>query len=331
MTRGREIQYLGVPGCTAECVQAMVTILTSPFPCREVTVLFCPKHPDDEHYAVSFVVWDWLGSDVPVVPDGFGTHDDTGGWGLEVVLELILFYQVPLKEKWIKNVEQFERINRGRPTERDLRALHESDHQAPSWQLHVGTFGPHLWSHALTGEPETFPYGLLEPELLEDVQGAERDPASAVFRATKRLEVVIRDAAGLDAHLVGLDVVNEAMRDGNQTRGPGLLIPKGATASEVQAWTNLFRGAIGALRNPVVHRDVKLTVKSASTMILTVSMLLRKLKADYPEKFVKEEVEEEDSETEEKEAQRLRAEKLESMKRRIEAIERYRRRLAQPL
>src|SRR5262249_54899600 len=155
------------------------------------------------------------------------------------------------------------------------KALHESDHWAPSWQLHVGTFGQNLWSHALTGEPETFPYWLLEPELLEDVQGAEHDPASAVFRATKRLEVIIRDAAGLDAHLVGMDVINEAMREGNQSRGPSPLIPQGATTSEVQAWTNLFRGAIGALRNPVVHRDVKLTVRDASTMILTVSMLIR--------------------------------------------------------
>ena len=280
------VQYLGVPGSTHECVQAMVTILTSPFPCGGMTVLFCQEHeqphPQPQHYAVSFVIWDWLGREVTIVPDGFGTHNGTGGWGLELVLELIQFYRVPLKEKWIRAVNQFERINSGYPTERDMRDLHVDDHWAPSWPLHVGKFGPYLWSEALGGESGPFPYWLLEPELVECVQGIERDPASAVFQATKRLEVIVRQIGGYGADLVGEALINEAML-GKRAK----LVPHGATAGEVQAWASLFRGAIGAFKTPLSHRDVNLTVGDATQRVLTVNLLIRALKSDFPEKFPK--------------------------------------------
>jgi len=73
------IQYLGEPGTTHPCVQAMVTILTSPYRCREITVVFQKKQPGEDSYAVCFVIWDWLGCELTIVPDGFGTHAGTGG------------------------------------------------------------------------------------------------------------------------------------------------------------------------------------------------------------------------------------------------------------
>jgi len=56
------IQYLGRSGTTQPCVEAMVTILTSPYRCREITVVFQEKQPGEDSYAVCFVVWDWLWS-----------------------------------------------------------------------------------------------------------------------------------------------------------------------------------------------------------------------------------------------------------------------------
>jgi len=288
--RQLSIQYLGVPGSTHECVEAMATILTSPYPCREITILICRKHPQADHYAVSFVIWDWLGTEVTIVPNGFGTHAGTGGWGLEVVLDLIQFYQVPLKEKWIRDVDQFTRINSGYPTERDLKELHQADHGAPSWPLFAREFGSWLWRQAMSEEGRPFPYWLLEPELLEVVRGVEVDPDGAAFRAVKRLEVMVRELGSLDAHLFGDNLINQAMRDS------GALVPHGATPAESQAWANLFRGAIGAFKNPQSHRDVKLAGSDAAAQILAVNLLIRKLKADFPEKFAKSDEAESDGE-----------------------------------
>jgi hypothetical protein len=214
--RQLDIQYLGVPGATDPCVQAMVTILTSPYSCREITALFCNRYPDDEnkHYSVSFVVWDWLDTEITIIPDGFGTHSGTGGWGLGLVLALIEFYQVPLGEKWINDVQQFERINDGGLAARDRKALHEPDYWAPSWPLHAREYSQDLWVDVLPEVARHFPVWLLEPEIVEYAKDIGKDADRAVFRAVKRLEVMIREIGGLDAHLLGENLINEAMGTG---------------------------------------------------------------------------------------------------------------------
>ncbi len=275
------IQYLGRSGTTQPCVEAMVTILTSPYRCREITVVFQEKQPGEDSYAVCFVVWDWLSCEITIVPDGFGTHAGTGGWGLAVVLSLIQFYQIPLKEKWVE-ARQFERIANGHPTARDREQLHQADHGTPSWPFYVGDFGSRLWAQA-GYETTQFPYWLIEPELLGDVKDIERNPGSAVFQAARRLEMLVRALGPYPAELVGQALVNQAMGEGRPFE------PQGATASERQAWAHLFRGVMGAIRNPEGHRDQQLKLEDAIGQILTVNMLLRKLKQDFPEKFRKEE------------------------------------------
>src|SRR6266566_996673 len=194
------IQYLGVRGVTQDCVDAMVTILTSLFRCRAITVLFCHKRPEEDTYAVCFIIWDWLGHEITIVPDGFGTHQGTGGWGLAVVLDLIEFYQISLLEKWV-DPDQFERIANGHPTDRDRQQLHQPDFVAPSWPFHLGHFGSDLW---LQIPPETsqFPYWLVEPELIEDIRNLEQNPGIAVFQAVRRLEILLRNMGNYSAELI---------------------------------------------------------------------------------------------------------------------------------
>jgi hypothetical protein len=115
-------------------------MLTSPYRCREITVVFQNKSYGEEDTSVCFVIWDWLGTEITVVPDGFGTHSGTGGWGLAVVLALIQFYQIPLKEKWV-SCEQFVRLANGYPTTRDRQQLHQADFGAPSWRYFLRDFG----------------------------------------------------------------------------------------------------------------------------------------------------------------------------------------------
>jgi hypothetical protein len=274
------IQYLGKRGTTYPCVQAMATILTSPYPCSEITVVFQEQARGEDHTAVCFVIWDWLDYGMTIVPDGFGTHNGTGGWGLDVVLALIQFYQVPLKEKWVES-DQFERIANGYPTPRDCEQLHQTDHCAPSWPLHLQDYerrGHALWRD-LPRDLSQFPYWVLEPELLGDVKDIERNPGLAVFQAARRLEMVVRSLDPSLAGLTGQDLINQAMREGRRWE------PHGEAASERQAWANLFRGLVGAIRNPEGHRDQQLSLEDAIGQVLTVNMLLRKLKADFPDHF----------------------------------------------
>jgi hypothetical protein len=125
---------------------------------------------------------------------------------------------------------------------------------------------------------------LIEPELLNDAKGIERNPNLAVFQAARRLEMVMHGLGPYDAHLTGEQLVNEAMGTGKPFE------PHGATSNERLAWANLFRGAIGAFRNPQAHRDQQLKLEDAIGQILTINTLLRKLKADFPDKFRQEEL-----------------------------------------
>lgn len=278
-SRPLPIQYLGRRGITRSCVQAMVMILTSPYKCREITVLFCEPRQGADASAVCFVIWEWLGCEITIVPDGFGTHGGTGGWGLAVVLSLIQFYGIPLKEKWVEE-DQFERIANGHPTARDCRELHQADHGAPSWTLYQGDFDTHLWAQVGNQfETAAFPYWVIEPELLNDVKDFERNPGIAAFQAARRLEMLIRAFDPSLAELTGQDLVNRALGRGRDFE------PKGATISEGESWAHLFRGVVGAIRNPEGHRDQQLKKEDAMGQILTVNLLLRKLKADYPDKF----------------------------------------------
>jgi hypothetical protein len=260
------IQYLGKRGLTFPCIQAMATILISPYPCREITVVFQEPARGEDHTDVCFVIWDWLGYGMTIVPDGFGTHHGTGGWGLRVVLALIQFYQVPLKEKWVA-ADQFERLANGHPTTRDWEQLHRADPCAPSWPSYLQDYehrGRVLWTD-LPRERSQFPYWLIEPELLNDVKDIERTPGLAVFGAARRLEMVVRALDPSLAGLTGQDLINQAMREGKPWE------PHGEVASERQAWANLFRGTVGAIRNPEGHRDQQLSLEDAIGQVLTVN------------------------------------------------------------
>lgn len=139
-----------------------------------------------------------------------------------------------------------------------------------------------LWTD-LPSETSQFPYWVIEPELLGDVKDIERNPGLAVFQAARRLEMVVRSFGPYDARLTGEPLVNEAMGTGRPFE------PHGATPNERLAWTHLFRGAVGAIRNPEGHRDQQLSLEDAIGQILTVNMLLRKLKQDFPDTFRNEE------------------------------------------
>ena len=107
--------YLGEEGMTISCVHAMFAVLTSPFRPQKITMLSLPFRGDvgTAHDAVMFFVWDWPREwKGTVIPDGFGTHGGTGGWGLATVLGLIRFCDVPLEQVVIHDKDMFTELAR---------------------------------------------------------------------------------------------------------------------------------------------------------------------------------------------------------------------------
>ena len=117
----------------------------------------------------------------------------------------------------------------------------------------------------------SFPKDLLHP-----IIGAKAEPPfvrgeydTAVFQAFKELEVAVRTMGEFNDSDFGTDLMRKAF---HETSGP--LTDSSAPASERQALSHLFAGAIGSYKNPHSHRKVAIGVREAIEMLILASHLM---------------------------------------------------------
>jgi uncharacterized protein (TIGR02391 family) len=91
----------------------------------------------------------------------------------------------------------------------------------------------------------------------------------AVFEAFHRLEIEMRDAAGLGNDRVGVDLASRAFGD------TGPLSDQAVERGERVALMNLMSGALGSYKNPQSHRHVGLDAAEAREMVMLASHLLK--------------------------------------------------------
>lgn len=94
---------------------------------------------------------------------------------------------------------------------------------------------------------------------------------TAIFQATKAVEVAVREACGLPHSVLGVELMRTAFdpRNGNLTN-------KIAEKGEREALAHLFAGAIGYFKNPQSHREVATAEANAAIeIIMLASHLLR--------------------------------------------------------
>jgi|GEM_PF-7096430 hypothetical protein len=83
---------------------------------------------------VLFLVWDWAGQGLTIIPDGFGTHGGEGGAGLATVLGLIKFYKIPLLQIRIQSKKAFKELTQGKLTEEVFEEVQEA--QPSNWNFY---------------------------------------------------------------------------------------------------------------------------------------------------------------------------------------------------
>ncbi len=117
--------------------------------------------------------------------------------------------------------------------------------------------------------------GDLHPALEEKVRPIFNlgDYETACFAAMKTVEVEVRRASGLDASVLGVDLMRQAFRDGGPLADPQ------AHAGERRSTMELFAGAIGAFKNPASHRTVDFADPVEAVEVVQLADLLLRLLA----------------------------------------------------
>ncbi|GAA4682157.1 TIGR02391 family protein [Frondihabitans cladoniiphilus] len=96
------------------------------------------------------------------------------------------------------------------------------------------------------------------------------DYATAVFSATQKVEIAVREAAGFEKRQLGVQMMRDAFKVGGPLADANEVVP------EQDAVRDLFTGAIGAFKNPTSHRAVEFDSPiEAASIIHLADMLLR--------------------------------------------------------
>ncbi len=113
----------------------------------------------------------------------------------------------------------------------------------------------------------------LHPRIADDVRSEflRGKFEAAVWVAVREVEIALREVSGADSFAYGPGLLGHAFaKDG------GVLNDRDLPEAEQQAIANLFRGALGALKNPHSHRKIHFDdpVEAAEIVVFS-SLLLR--------------------------------------------------------
>jgi uncharacterized protein (TIGR02391 family) len=84
---------------------------------------------------------------------------------------------------------------------------------------------------------------------LADIERGRQYFAEAIFKAFRKVEIMVRERSGINSY--GVPLMREAFKKG------AALYDSGVDVSEAEALAHLYAGAIGRFKNPGSHREVE--------------------------------------------------------------------------
>lgn len=255
---GCGIQYVGISGCTQDCVESVERLLLYH---NDIELVKIYSHRQSHCIGIYLSAGEEL-----YVKDGFGSgYLGEGSRGLSYVLSLFQSRRIEIEEYEI-SLDIFTNMVNGRLLEKDFRKLEKLHAVRPSrWRDYI--FDKHyeqrregkLWQDCR----DVIPYSLIESRLIDLVLDFWEAPGSRLFDGYCRLESIVRDRTGLTED--GAKLFAKAFNSDNS-----VLMWKGLKPSERDGRANLFTSLYKAYRNPRAHQEIQ---QSRSASLSELMML----------------------------------------------------------
>ncbi len=236
------IQYMGEPGITQECINAIIILLQGGNEITQTRILSC----SNEH-CLLLTVNDY---NLIAIKSGFGSgYLGEGAAGFSYVLQLLHFHGSKITEHDVTN-DLIERLDNSALTKIDVRKLEDRSSLRPvRWHDYIIENSHrakeiNIWKKFRP----VIPYAIIDNRIADLAVSFWNNPDEKLFIGYRRLEEIVRKKSGIKEH--GQKLFSQAF-----IKGP--LSWKNCDEGEKIGRTNLFTSTFMAYRNPRIHKELK--------------------------------------------------------------------------
>lgn len=264
------LQYAGISGGTADCVDAVERLLL-PTPRLRSALILTDRTTNSPSHALLLTTHN---GDQTVIKSGFSSgYGGTGPKGLSHILNLLSWHHVELEEVEVEPA-LFERLEGSALTVEDLETV-----------LAMNPIRPRrLWDYILKEHADSqtnpwrhsellIPMAIIDDRLAEAARDFWADPDGTLMKGFRQLEETIRIRINLT-----LDEATEGpaatLRKAFNGSSPKLTWPNVST-SEHAGRMNLFMGWLNAYRHVRAHRSDKCNKSDQLCELLLLNHLFR--------------------------------------------------------
>ena len=238
------IQYVGEPGITAKCKEAIMRFIQFGDRITRVRILSCAN----EHGFLLNI----NERDIVAVRIGFSSgYLGEGPRGLSFILQNLETCGADIEE-FVVDKGFLDRIDGSCLTRRDLTRIDAARPIRPlRWhnyifdQLSQTNENGSLWHQY----PPVIPWAIMDCRITDLALAFSDDPDDSLLKGYRRLEDIVRARTSSGEH--GAALFSDAFQ-----KEKGKLVWKGLNPSEHQGRIHLFTGAYMAYRNPRAHREL---------------------------------------------------------------------------
>lgn len=245
METSGEIQYVGLPGVSVACVNAVMRLIQFGDRITDVRILSCAGY---HGLLLSVNV-----GELVAVKSGFSSgYAGEGPRALATVLRLLSDHGAEVLEYDVRKA-LFERLDSSSLTDGDLRTLAALRPVRPSrWYSYLGEDLLRSQGQMTVWRefPHVMPYSIIDSRIADLAKEFFDQPDAKLMTGYRRLEDLVRDRTGIDEH--GQKLFAAAF-NGDGAR----LAWRGIGSSERAGRVALFTGTYSAYRNPRAHQEPK--------------------------------------------------------------------------